>query len=44
MIPTIGIMLGSYNDPEIYTYDESEIIWMYYVAYPVPVKKIKNRM
>lgn len=39
-----GVVLGSYNDPDIYTYDESEITWMYYVAYPVPSKKIKNRM
>lgn len=39
-----GIVLGSYNEKEIYTIEQKDIYWMYYVAYPVPSKKIKNRM
>lgn len=39
-----GIHLASYNDPQTYFYPEEEIIWMYYVAYPVPSRKIKSRI
>lgn len=39
-----GVHLASYNDPEIFTFDESKIVWIYYVAYPVPSKKIKARI
>lgn len=36
--------LGSYNDPEILVYPYDEVTWMYYVAYPVPARKIKTRV
>jgi len=39
-----GVRLGSYNDPEILTYDIDQITWMYYVAHPVPARKIKTRL
>lgn len=39
-----GWHFASYNDPEIHTFEESEFIWIYYVAYPVPQKKIRSRM
>jgi phage repressor protein C with HTH and peptisase S24 domain len=39
-----GIRLGSYNDPEVFTFDPADVTWMYYVAHPVPARKIKNRM
>jgi phage repressor protein C with HTH and peptisase S24 domain len=39
-----GIRLGSYNEMTQYEYNEDEIIWMYYVAHPVPARKIKNRV
>ncbi|QUN29524.1 helix-turn-helix domain-containing protein [Cupriavidus sp. KK10] len=39
-----GIRLGSYNDPEVLTYAPEEISWMYYIAHPVPARKIKTRM
>lgn len=39
-----GVVLSSYNDPATHTFSNDEIIWMYYVAYPVPERKIKNRM
>jgi phage repressor protein C with HTH and peptisase S24 domain len=38
------VRLGSYNDPEVLTYEKEEVTWMYYVAYPVPVRKIKSRV
>lgn len=38
------IRLGSYNDPEILVFQKEEITWMYYVAYPVPARKIKTRV
>lgn len=38
-----GIRLGSYNEPEIRTFQPEEISWMYYSAHPVPARKIKNR-
>ncbi|WP_280192123.1 LexA family transcriptional regulator [Delftia sp. PS-11] len=37
------ITLGSYNDPAILNFDDSEISWMYYAAHEVPRKKIKTR-
>lgn len=37
------IRLGSYNDPEILVYEKTAAVWLYYVAYPVPARKIKNR-
>lgn len=39
-----GIRLGSYNDPEVMHFKSEEVTWMYYVAYPVPAKKIKYRV
>lgn len=39
-----GVVLSSYGDPLIYTFTPDQIIWMYYVAYPVPARKIKNRV
>jgi len=39
-----GIRLGSYNDQEVFTFDPEAITWMYYIAHPVPARKIKNRL
>lgn len=39
-----GIRLGSYAVQDVQTYRPEEISWMYYVAHPVPARKIKNRM
>lgn len=38
------IRLGSYNDPAVLTFEREEITWMYYVAYPVPARKVKMRV
>lgn len=39
-----GIRLGSYNDPETFTFEPTDITWMYYIAHPVPARKIKTRL
>lgn len=39
-----GIRLGSYNDPEVFTFEPEAVTWMYYVAHPVPARKIKTRL
>jgi phage repressor protein C with HTH and peptisase S24 domain len=39
-----GVVLSSYNDKEIHSFTDEEITWMYYVAYPVPARKIKHRL
>jgi phage repressor protein C with HTH and peptisase S24 domain len=39
-----GIQLSSYNEPGSMLYQPDEITWMYYVAHPVPARKIKTRM
>ncbi|WP_439685081.1 Peptidase S24/S26A/S26B/S26C domain-containing protein [Cupriavidus oxalaticus] len=39
-----GIRLGSYNDPEILTYQPEDITWMFYIAHTVPARKIKTRL
>lgn len=39
-----GIRLGSYNDPEVFTFEKEAITWMYYIAHPVPARKIKTRL
>jgi phage repressor protein C with HTH and peptisase S24 domain len=39
-----GITLASYNEPGTLLFKESEISWLYYVAHPVPARKIKQRM
>lgn len=38
------VRLGSYNSPEIISSPPEHIVWMYYVAHPVPARKIKQRM
>ncbi|MFM0324822.1 S24 family peptidase [Caballeronia glebae] len=37
------VRLGSWNDPVVHTFRDSEITWMYYVAHAVPPEKIKTR-
>jgi phage repressor protein C with HTH and peptisase S24 domain len=39
-----NVRLGSYNDPQVLSFDKSEVTWIYYVAYPVPARKIKSRV
>jgi len=39
-----GIVLSSYNDSVIHTLTNDQVAWMYYVAYPVPARKIKSRV
>lgn len=39
-----GVVLASYSDQVIYTFTLDQITWMYYVAYPVPARKIKQRV
>lgn len=39
-----GVVLASYSDPVIHTFSPDQIVWMYYVAYPVPTRKIKSRI
>ena len=39
-----GVRLGSYADPEVFSYREDEITWMYYVAHPIPARRIQHRM
>lgn len=38
------IGLSSYNNTTIITAKEEEVAWIYYVAHPVPVRKIKSRI
>jgi phage repressor protein C with HTH and peptisase S24 domain len=38
------ISLGSYNTTATITAKEEEVAWVYYVAHPVPVRKIKTRI
>jgi SOS-response transcriptional repressor LexA len=38
-----GIRLGSYNDPAVLNLREEDISWMYYVAHPIPSRRIKRR-
>lgn len=38
-----GVSLASYNDSVVHFFKPEEVDWMYYVAYPVPRKKIKSR-
>lgn len=37
------VRLGSYNTQDVITRSELDVLWMYYIAYPVPAKKIKTR-
>lgn len=39
-----GYMFGSYNEQATYSFEFSEIVWMYYVAHPIPARKIKSRI
>lgn len=39
-----GYRLGSYNDAAVLHYKAEDVTWMYYVAYPVPARKIKTRI
>lgn len=39
-----GVRLGSYNGTEILTYEQDQITWIYYIAHPVPARKIKTRL
>lgn len=39
-----GLRLGSYNDPQVLTYDLEDVTWVYYIAHPVPARKIKTRL
>jgi phage repressor protein C with HTH and peptisase S24 domain len=39
-----SIRLGSYNDPTVLSFEKEQVTWMYYVAYPVPARKIKSRV
>lgn len=38
-----GYRLGSYNDSEVHFYEFEQVTWVYYVAHPVPRRKIKQR-
>lgn len=38
-----GYRLGSYNDPVVHHFAASEVTWLYYIAHPVPKRKIKAR-
>lgn len=38
-----AVRLGSYNSHEIISAPPETIVWMYYVAHPVPARKIKQR-
>jgi phage repressor protein C with HTH and peptisase S24 domain len=39
-----GIRLGSWNDPAVIQLQQDDVVWMYYIAHPVPARKIKTRM
>lgn len=34
---------GSYNDPQVLHFELDEVTWVYYIAHPVPRRKIKSR-
>jgi len=38
------VRLGSYNDREVLVFEKTEVTFIYYVAYPVPARKIKTRI
>lgn len=38
-----GYRFGSYNDPQILHFAHEEVTWIYYIAHPVPRRKIKSR-
>jgi phage repressor protein C with HTH and peptisase S24 domain len=39
-----GIHLASYNETTTYLYQKEQIVWMYYVAHPIPSRRIKTRI
>lgn len=39
-----GVRLGSYNDTAVLHYRDEDITWMYYVAHPIPARRIKHRI
>jgi transcriptional regulator with XRE-family HTH domain len=39
-----GITLASYNEPGTRLLKDEDITWLYYVAHPVPARKIKQRI
>jgi phage repressor protein C with HTH and peptisase S24 domain len=39
-----GYRFGSYSDSAILTYTPEEVTWMYYVAHPIPARKVKTRI
>lgn len=38
-----GWRFGSYNYPEVLHYPAEQVTWVYYIAHPVPRRKIKSR-
>ncbi|CAN7476150.1 S24 family peptidase [Variovorax paradoxus] len=38
-----GFRFGSYNDPEVLHFEPEQVTWVYYIAHPVPRRKIKSR-
>lgn len=36
-----GYRFSSYNDPEVMFYEPTEVTWIYYIAHPVPRRRIK---
>lgn len=39
-----GYRFGSWNDQAVLSYKPEEVVWVYYVAHPVPARKIKHRV
>lgn len=39
-----GIRLGSFNDSEVMNFQPNEISWIYYIAHPIPARRIKQRV
>lgn len=39
-----GYRFGSWNEPAVLHMKTEDVAWIYYVAHPVPSRKIKNRM
>jgi hypothetical protein len=39
-----GYRFGSWSDQAVLNFRLEEVVWIYYVAHPVPSRKIKNRM
>jgi phage repressor protein C with HTH and peptisase S24 domain len=39
-----GYRLGSWNDTAVLQLRPEDVTWMYYIAHPVPTRKIKNRL